>query len=116
MTNEEKFNKAVDKRIQTLDSLNAESTQIQLALEYAETIKTENCMKWLLSVADERQNKKLHDTITLLDKRFKKHKKLISDLQYYEHKAFYFEMMYNSTKINEKTVDIVKNFMVEKGL
>ena len=59
-------------------------------------------LTWLLSIADERKNKKLYDCITLLNKRFKTHQKLINDLMKMEHKAKYYEMMYQSLVLVEK--------------
>ena len=116
MTNEDKLNKALENKLQTLEALNQESTQVQIYLEMQEVIKTEYSLKWLLSIADERKNKKLYDCITLLSKRFKKHSKLVSDLKSIEHKAVYYEMMYRSLLNVEKENEILKQKLFEKGI
>ncbi len=116
MTKEEQIKKEVDNRVKIHEVLQAESTQTQITVEYMETMKTEMCLKWLLSVADERKNKKLYDCITLLSKRFKKHKKLMSDLRHYEAKASYFEMMYDSQKVSEKQVKTLTEILIDRGL
>ena len=116
MTNEDKLNKAIDKKLQLLEALDQESTQVQIYLEMQEVIKTEYSLKWLLSIADERKNKKLYDCITLLSKRFKRYSKLISDLKHYEHKAVYYEMMYNSMIQYKKENEILRSKLIEKGI
>jgi hypothetical protein len=116
MTNEDKFNKAVDLKIQLHNSLNKESSQIQILLEYEEVIKTEYALNWLLDVAHDRKNIKLYDCITLLSKRFKKYLKLIQDLKVYEHKALYYEMKYNSLRLVEEENRILKEKLIGKGI
>lgn len=114
MTNEEKLNIAVEKRVGLISALNKESTQTQIFIEYAETEKAKHCMLWLLSIADERKNKKLYDCITLLNKRLEKHAKLISDLKHYEAKANYYEMMYKSMQNYKKENEILVNKLMSK--
>ena len=116
MSKEKEFNKAVDNKIFLIERENEKSTQVQIALEYGETIKTKFCLDWLLSIADERKNKKLYDCITLLTKRFKRYSKLISDLKHYEHKAVYYEMMYQSLVNVEKENEILRSKLIEKGI
>lgn len=114
MTTEERIQYEVNKRIAIYDNLQKESTQVQIAIEYIETMKTEYTVKWLLSVSDERKNKKLYDCITLLNKRFKRHLKLMNDLKHYEHKATYYEMMYKSLVLVEEQNKILREKLMSK--
>ena len=114
MTNEEKLHKAVSERLDIHSILQKESTHSQLVVEYMETEKAKLCMEWLLSVADERKNLKLYDSITLLNKRLEKHSKLISDLQHYESKAAYYEMMCNSLSNLRNENKILRDKLMSK--
>lgn len=96
MIEKDRINKEVSKRLDMQSILDQKSTQVQIGIEYAENEKAKHCMRWLLSIADERKNKKLYDTITLLSKRLEKQSKLISDLRHYESKSAYYEMMCDS--------------------
>ena len=116
MTNEDKLKKALEKQLQTLEALNQESTQVQIYLEMQEAIKLEHSIKSLLDLAIERKNKKLYECIDLISKRFKKHSKLVSDLKSIEHKAVYYEMMYNSLVNVEKENEILRSKLIEKGI
>ena len=111
MTNEQKLNKAVSERIDIHSILQKESTQIQILFEWRETEKAKLCMKWLLSIADERKNKKLYDSITLLSKRLEKHSKLINDLQHYESKANYYEMLYKNQRSSEVQIKVMEDLL-----
>lgn len=113
MTNQEKFDKAVEKRVGLISAMNQQSTQTQALLEFEETEKAKICMQWLLSVADERKNKKLYDSITLLNRRLEKSSKLISDLMHYEAKASYYEMLCNSLRNGEEQIKKMEELLVK---
>ena len=113
MTNQEQLNKQVNERIDIYNILQKESTAVQIAIEYEETLKAEMCINWLEDMNSKKQNPMITDLINIVKMRFKKHSKLVSDLKHYEAKCTYLESLNDSVKMYRETISILDSKMEE---